>query len=168
MSKRNKCINSDFIKINDFFKDYPYPCRDLLSNTIPNNPYIPKDKLVCDHKYSLDKDQWRTIIIKYLDNLKEEILTGNPFKMPNRMGDLQAYKYKGGGIDWVKSKKLGKRIKYNNFFTGGFKPLIKWNRIPAKLYNKWYWVIKLVPGFSNKIGSMLLKNPSIINNYNET
>ena len=58
---RNKCLDSDYIKVNDFFKDYPYPCWDLMKNTVPINPYISKSKLVCDHRFSITKQLWKTI-----------------------------------------------------------------------------------------------------------
>jgi hypothetical protein len=162
----NKAINSDFITESDLYKQYPYPCYDLTKSTIPNNPYIPKDKLVCDHKYTLTKKEWKLIFRTYLKFLKLYLLEGHIYKIPQRLGHFQIKKYKGRTVNTASFHEDKIRI-HNNTALGGYKPILKWIRTTnaCALSNKWFWKLRPVRAFTRQRWDYLEENFKRINNY---
>lgn len=129
----------------DFFKFYPYKKQiPHPAGTVPF-PYVKKQDIVDNHKYSLDWFQWIEIINLYILLLKEDLQEGREIKFDGRLGLFQIKKIKCKRfLDRIKSKESGKRIfrgktEFDNYF---FK--LVWMRKNAKLFhNKWLWSVKL-------------------------
>lgn len=99
-------------------------------------PYIPQSQR-STHKYAINKVLWVQIIERYLQLIINEIiLKGKTFRMPSKLGVLQLVKFKGGGVDHVKTKRLHKQGKltgsnvarYSNIHTDGYGFKLKWYR----------------------------------------
>lgn len=166
----NKSVDSDFITLKDFYKEYPYPCYDVTSNTVPMAPYISKSKVVCDNKYSLSKREWMLIVKSYLKHLSLYILSGNVFKMPERMGLMEVRKYKAKKVDVQASLKAKKRVYHKNLHTGGYTIVWKWFRgsSQSSLLYKWHWEIRPMKKLNQLVNKFLKGDPSRINRINKT
>ena len=147
-----------------------YRYKTMYDNRISgvDKPYIPKSER-SEHDYALDKIEWAAIISRYLDLVLNEILIkGKTFRMPARLGLLQLVKFKGGGIDHIKTKRLhneGKLLKgevarYNNIHTNGYGVKLKWYRTShAKFINKYFYRVALTKGTKKYISSYFKENP---------
>jgi len=152
----------------DLYKEYEYKCQDHYGKTIPV-PYIKKQDLICDHKYSLDYPTWRLIIDTYVKYVKEYLYQGLAFKLPHRMGNLQIIKTKKGYIDYTKDV-LSKNGKLNitpNTHTDGYRGKIHWDRYNnnCSLKYKWLFKVKLTYSFRKEFAKRIFSNLNLINNF---
>jgi len=156
--------------LNDFYGQYMYPCYDVESSTIPINPYIPKEKLKCNHRYSCTKQEYKLIIKTYLKHLMMLLLHGYTFTLPKFMGKIVFEKYKGRFIDWPATKKAGKHVYKKNPQTGNFKSVLKWKKRykGCKLLYKNHWSFKTLSTFNKLKGEFLREDFNRMNKYNNT
>jgi len=171
----SKSYKSDYITLQDFYKQYNYPCQDLnkIKKGIVPLPYIPKDKINCNHKYSLTYKEWKTIIMKLFYYLVSYLLTGKDLELPFFMGHWRLKKYKPNRkhprIDLLHYMKTGEKkfIKFPE--TDGYEWLFKWKRSGknCKLKYKWHWKVKFIKSVSRRINQEINKNPSIIYRFTD-
>lgn len=146
-----------------------YRYKTMSDNRISGveRPYIPK-KERSTHKYAIDKILWTKIITRYLSLvLNEIILKGRTFRMPGKLGVLQLVKFKGGGIDYVKTKrlyhkgKLGKQAaRYTNIHTDGYGVKLKWYRAThAHFINKYFYKVRFTKGTKGYVSQYFNNNP---------
>ena len=162
MNRQNKWITGS-----DFYKQYPYPCWDINKSTIPI-PYIPKDKLKCEHKRALTFKQYNQILKYYTLHLMSYLLEGMRIKLPYWLGCIQfkkARKQRNNNVDFGHYQKTGE-IKYHlNRHTLGYKPVFKWmrNNKEARLYNKYMWTIRFVDKMKKRLSRTYLDDGTKIN-----
>lgn len=130
-------------------------------------PYIPQ-KERSTHKYAIDKIVWSKVIARYLELiLTEIILKGKVFRMPSKLGVLQLVKFKGGGIDYQKTKRLYKEGKieegvarHNNLHTNGYGVKLKWYRSThAHFKYKNLYKVSFGNTIKKQVSSYFKKNP---------
>lgn len=137
-----KSYEASWIGMSEFYKAYPYKCRDLNSNTIPMSPYFSKDETICDHRFSLTKREYTKIIKTYFKYVSQYLFTGQQYKLRESLGIFQIRKYKSNKrVDWVKTKTLDDgyiyyldKTKHSNYTT-----VVKWYRTKARFSFKWFW-----------------------------
>lgn len=151
-----------YITLADFYRSYPYKCRDINSSTIPMNPYFPKKEIDCNNKYSLTRQEWFSIINCYLKHLTYYIVQGNIYRLKRRLGVFQIVKYKGNPKpDWSEYNKT-KRIVYNNSGEAmGYDSAVKWYRnTNCSLAMRWFWIIWPLPTFRKIKSNFIQKDYS--------
>ncbi len=124
------------------YMDYSYKKNPdfSLTNTVPD-PYI-KGKDVSDHNFSMTYFDWKPIIDDYINCIGEVLTSGNTFKMPLFMGELELRKLKlKNGVDRVASQKEGKTVTRKGSDYDNCALRLKWIRDGryAKLSYKWHW-----------------------------
>lgn len=117
---------------------------------------------------SLSYLQWSNIIYNFNYAVRDYVLeTGNVFKLPWGFGEISILKKKRKKIlilpdgtekinlpiDWVKTRKAGKRIYNFNFHTDGFSFKWRWFNKTARLKYSRLWVFK-----PSRISSRMLKH----------
>lgn len=124
---------------------YPYKKNlEKGSNTVPD-PYIKAKDVVDNHEYSLDYEQWLSVITTYIELIAEDLKQGLKFKMPNRLGYLQIVKFKTNKlINLCVTTKHKKIVYYNNLMTENHFFKLKWHRqgTTASMKFKWHWSLK--------------------------
>lgn len=153
--------------LQEIYLEYTYKTRDLDSNTIPRY-YFPKSEIT-DHKYSLTYKEWSDVLKVLFKNILLYLLTGKKYKLPHRMGEIFLAKIKGGGIDWIKSKKLKKAVFHKNLHTNGFRPKVIWDRKKGKCIfkNRWLWKFNLTKSAWRIISQAIENNFNIMNNLTD-
>lgn len=167
-----KKYNSKYINFEDLYRKYNYPCWELTGdNTIPR-PYIPKDKLRCDHKYTLTFYQWKKIVYSLFKYLLMYLMSNKILKLPHGIGFLQIRKWKPKKykkMDYAHWRKTGE-IKYETFkYTQDYSPILKWSKGVGKTNFKYssYWRINFMSSAWKIIASTIEKNPSFIYRFND-
>jgi hypothetical protein len=161
--------------LKDFYKHYDYPCWDLslLDKNIVPLPYIPKEKVVCDHKYSLTYKQYKRLYHIFAEELFKYLLKGYTYEIPNYMGniDIRRFKKPYSFIDWPHYHKTGELKKVYNLSkeTQGFRPFLKWDNgyKICRLKFKKNWKINFPKSKWMKITKFLEDDLSNINNFND-
>lgn len=160
-------IKNKKITIKQLYQRYNYPCWDisLLEKNIVPLPYIPKDKVICDHKYSLTYTEWKKIVITLFANMMLLLETGLKIKLPHRIGLLQLKKIRGTSIDKIHLAKTGEIKKVRHVHTNGYKPILKWSRFnqDANFANKSLWKINFLKPRWRKLIRDIEKDFSKIN-----
>lgn len=155
-------------RIADIYLMYPYKCWDFNSTTIPK-PYVPKEEVVCGHQFSLTYKEFKTIIMVYLNYLKQYLLDGNEFKMPQMLGYLEFVKYKGRAVDYGHFHNNNKEIKlYINKHSEGYRPKLMWKRRQkdARLRYRWSWRMRPCTRFRNLIGKRIKEDLTFFQRLN--
>lgn len=149
--KFRKKYQPAWVGLKEMWAHYNYPCWDLtlLEKNIVPVPYAPKDKVNCNHKFSLTYKKWKKIVEVLCKYYVEYLLSGNPLKLPARMGSLQlkkwAYSDNYKSLDMVASAEQGKPVFSSMPQTMHRKPIIKWNRgKDCTLPKKYFWKINFV------------------------
>jgi len=142
-----KDYKASVITLRDFYKHYKYPCWDITKNTVPI-PYIPKEKLKCEHSRALTFKQYRTILRIYNKYFVMYLLSGLNIKMPFYMGEFRLFRFKPQKLtsfDINIYLKTNQKIYYKNRNTGGYFPLFRWQRAGrrSRLATRWVW--KCIP-----------------------
>lgn len=138
---------------------YPYKVNiPHPRNTVPT-PYVKKEEVV-EHKNSLNFYEWHDIISTYLDVIAEELVEGNEFQIPNRLGTLQIRKSKTARfLDRVKSTKDKLIYNYRNDCDNYVFNLIWYRRTKeAAVPLRWYWAIEPIRSFMRGIYETCEKN----------
>ena len=127
-TNQEKSLKRKRVTIHDFYRDYKYPCYDVMSNTVPQ-PYIPKTKLKCDNELACEYKTFDIIIQTFNRLLVEEhLLSGKAFRMPYKMGELVILKYKTDNNDKKAFLTDEAYRKFRNIHTDGYRPILKWKR----------------------------------------
>jgi len=125
----------------DLFYEYPYKQNIPHSlNTIPT-PYIKKEECIYN-TMTLDYNQWKAIVLRYLELICEDLKEGNTFKMPLMLGKLEIRKIKiSRFFDRVKSAKQEKQVFIKNNGHENRFLIIDWIRTyrEANFSFKWHW-----------------------------
>ena len=122
-----------------------------------------------DVKLSFDK--WKEIIYTYNYFFRDYLLeTGDRVKLPWGLGSFSINKKKMKKtvildgeekiimpVDWVKSKKAGKRIYYLNSHTDGYRYKWLWFMEDARIYQPGIWVFKPSRTSSRKLAEYIKK-----------
>lgn len=131
------------ITLRDFYTDYNYPCWDLtlLEKNIVPLPYVPKDKLKCDHKYALTYKEWRVIVMSLFKHLLIYLKEGYELKLPHNLGFFQLKKRKSKTLDKLHFVNTGEKKYKKHPETNDYKPIIKWDRYKTRIVfkNKSLW-----------------------------
>jgi hypothetical protein len=160
----------NFKTIADIYLMYPYRCWDVTGKTIPV-PYVPKDEIVCDHKYSLTYKEFKKIVMTYLKYLKKYLLTGVEYKMPQQMGYLQFVKFKSPAVDYGHFHRNNKEIRfYLNKHSQGYRPKLIWKRggNDARLKHRWSWRMRPCRGFKTLIHKSIISDPAFFFRLNNS
>ena len=72
-------------------------------NVVPI-PYVKKEDIVYN-EYTMDYNEWKKVIDRYLELLTESLSEGNTIKMPYRMGMLETKRFK------TKRARIGKNLR---------------------------------------------------------
>jgi len=175
--KFRKKYQSVYTGLKDIWAYYNYPCwdLDLLKKNVVPVPYAPKDKVNCNHKYSLTFKKWKQIIETLGKYYTEFLLSGRPLYLPAKLGSLQLKKWpygeKGKYFNPYKSAKAGKVVLDSSPENLHYRPLIKWNRGNAcDLPKKFFWKINFVKSKGapwKRIYDAMSNDLSIIHRLNE-
>lgn len=113
----------------DFFMRYPYKCSRINPNskTVPQ-PYIPKDKIDCDHDYSVEYKMYKAILQAYLRGVIRFIRDGGIYKMPAKMGFIRFFRFSGPVSDRELMAKRGVEIKSKRHHINGDRIGLEWNK----------------------------------------
>lgn len=117
--------------------------------------------------------KWKSIIYSYNQLFRDHILeTGDKIKLPWGLGSFSVSKRPTKrsvivdgeekiimAVDWVKSKKAGKRIYHLNTHTDGFRYKWMWFNRDARIYQCDIWVFKPSRVTSRKLAEYL-KRPN--------
>lgn len=167
-----KKYNSKYINFEDLYRKYNYPCWEKTNvNTVPR-PYIPKDLLKCDHKFTLTFSEWKKILYSLFKYMLIYLMTGKNLKLPHSLGYLQIRKWKPKKyrkMDYAHWRKTGE-IRYENFkYTQDYSPILKWHKGVKKTNFNFatYWRINFMSSAWKKIASTIEKNPSFIYKFND-
>lgn len=132
------------VSIIDFFYEYPYKQNIPHSgNTIPT-PYIKKEDCVYNNM-TLDYNEWRKIVLRYLELIMESLEEGNSFKLPLMLGILEIKKTKiKKFFDRVKSAKEGKQVYFKSNGLENRFIIIDWMRgyKEANFKFRWHWRLR--------------------------
>lgn len=147
------------VSLAEIYLHYPYKWWDVNSTTIPRKPYVPK-KDISDHKYKLDFKTWKLIVLTYMEELFEFLLSGDTFTIPLNMGLLKMTKYK---YDYPnKNENL---YKWCRKFTDGYFFKLVWinkGKFNIRLKNKSWFKLRLTQTKYKKIQKLIEKDRSII------
>ncbi len=155
--------SNNLITLKDFYSEhYKYPYYDLTSNTVPD-PYVKKDRLVFNHKYSLTWRQYRKLCKIYFKYLMEYLLSGLIVILPYYLGEWRfkkARKQRQNKVDFNHFNKTGEIKYFTNRHTLGYIPVFKWKRSPSKarIYTRKIWSWKFVAKSNKKISSYFLED----------
>lgn len=106
----------------------------------------------------VNRELYGKITQRFTDLVWERILEGDIFKPPGRMGEFQLVKIKAKKLyNLTLSKKLGKKIYYDNFHSDGCFVKLRWNKKQANFKNRFYWQFKLVRS-RTRLGENSIKN----------
>ena len=172
--KFRKDYQSIYTGLRDMWSEYTHPCWDLnlLEKNIVPVPYAPKNKVNCDHKYSLSYKKWVSIIDTLCKYYVEYLLSGKPLKLPARLGSLQIKKAKNSktsSLDTVATREKGKPVFAQFPQTLHHRPLIKWNRgKECYLPYKFFWKVNFVPKRWKRVYEATQKDFSTIDRFVET
>lgn len=160
------------INFEELYRKYNYPCYEITSiNTVPR-PYIPKEDLKCNHKYTLTFIQWKTIVYSLCKFLLLYLMSGKLLTLPHGLGTLQITKWKPKKykkMDYAHWRKTGEVI-YENFkYTENYSPFLKWDKGYRRKRFKFasYWKINFLHNSWKKIASTIEKNPSFIYRFSD-
>lgn len=152
----------DNIGYKDLYRDYPFKCQLLITNTVPD-PYIKKEDQNCDSEYRLTYLEWKKIIDLYVEYVIDYLKTGDVFKLPFRLGNLRLIQ---------NPKKF-----FLNFNTGkeerrttpiGFYLLWKRQSKDNGLFtHKWNWRVRLGKYAWRYLDNYFTENPSKLNNLHK-
>ena len=153
------------ITIKDFFSFYPYKKNiQTTGKTIPQ-PYIKKQDVIDDHKYSIDYTQWSAVVGDYIDIVTDTLLTGRDYELPNYLGRFQLRKYKTKRlINWQQSKLEGKKVYYRH--NDSLHIILKWYReyTMARFRYRFHWKIRMSNQLGQKIKKQTVKNKNYVYN----
>lgn len=157
--------------LKDIYLAYPHKCRDvdLESNTV-KLPYVKKEEVDCEHKMALTYEEFSIIAEELFDNIIEELKTGQPYKLPSKLGHFQLIKFKGGGTNWKTTHKYGKRKSYKNLESDGYGFKLLWmkqRRQNCYLNRKWLWRVNILRPRWFKLKEDFNNNMAFRNNLNE-
>lgn len=108
-------------------------------------------------RVDISYDQFNQIIRTCNEMIMEHVMeTGEKFRLPHGFGDISIHKWKPKRIkvrpdgkefnnlpiDWVKSRKLGKRVLQLNYHTGGYKFRWVWFVSTAKFRHSYVFSFK--------------------------
>jgi len=171
--KFRKDYQSAFISLRDLWQHYTHPCWDLnlLEKNIVPLPYAPKEKVNCDHKYSVSYKKWKSIIKTLCKYYTEYLLSGKPLELPARMGSLQLKKWKymeAKKLDTVATREAGKPVFSQSPQTLHFRPILKWNRgFNCTLPYKYFWKVNLMSSHWKRIWDEQEKDFSTLDRFSE-
>lgn len=141
------------ITIKDFYYFYPFkknPPYEVNSNNRPQ-PFVKKVDET-DEAYSMTYKKWKLIVDDYVELLKDYLMTGKQFDMPQMLGNLQLRKYKVfREIDWGETKKQGKKVYIRE--VDAVSILLKWYR--SRPYCKFAFQASWKLRMGNKLGRMI-------------
>lgn len=153
--------------LSELYKLYSYPCWDisLLEKNIVPVPYIPKDKINCNHKYSLEYNKWKEIVLCIFEHMCLYLLNGYELRLPHKLGILQLKKRRATSIDKIHLQKTGEVKRIRHIETNGYKPILKWSRFGKSAYfaNKGIWKINFLKTRWRSIIKEIQKDFSKIN-----
>lgn len=131
------------VSIIDFFYEYPYKQNiPHNTNTIPT-PYVKKEECVYNNM-TLDYNEWKAIIVRYLQLIMESLAEGETFKIPLMLGKLEVRKRKiVKFFDRIKSAKQEKQVYFKSNGLENRFLFIDWIRYyrEANFKFKWHWRI---------------------------
>lgn len=129
----------------DFFLKYPYKKNIILSaNTIPY-PYVKKSD-VSDHPMTIDYNEYRVIIERYLQMIGDDVINGIDYHPKGKIGFIGFKKFKFGNkglINYAKTRDQGKLIL--DMTRGQDKYGVKsaWERYKRSFVNRVSWRVKI-------------------------
>jgi nucleoid DNA-binding protein len=143
---RHKITPKDLYQFYTYKKNYP------VENNVVPIPYVKKEE-VTNHKNSLDYRQWIAIVEDYFEQIKNVLIEGNKFNLPEKLGTLviQVHQPKRL-VDRVKCRNFGE-TKHNNpkvLNDGGFLFKIKWDRKFCSIYDAIYWKADLINSYKKQ------------------
>lgn len=169
--------------IKDFFLMYPYKKNYKVKPGVVPRPYVPKDQVVEDHKFSLDSHQYYSIIKIFFEELVKYLMEGRTYTFSNRLGDLYIKKVKptNSPISFSATIKKIKKLMGNE--DASFKEVMAYkkehnlpfskadnrhtdNMLPKTVWNKtnkvylgrcWKWEWSKIP--KNYISNLLMEDP---------
>lgn len=127
-------------------------------------------------------DKWKSIIYSFNYLFRDHILeTGDKIRLPWGLGNFSVSKkkskrfvtykekeYVNMPIDWVKTRKAGKKIYHLNSHTDGFRYKWIWFNSDARFYQSAIWVFKPSRISSRKLAEYLKRpNSSYSQMYRE-
>lgn len=93
--------------------------------------------------YDIPSSLYEELCYSYFKELRDDILNGKMVTLPYRLGTIAVTKYKAKlykerlvGVDYVLTKKYGKKILFTNEHTSGYMYKFKWSKINAIVKNK--------------------------------
>jgi len=155
------------IILEDIYLQYPYKDVDVKENTVPK-PYVPYDQ-ISDHKWKLTYKEWKKIISIYLREWLKYLMTGQRYKLDNKLGDVQIMKYKPKKkrLNLGATLKTGKKVYHNNLHTNNYCPIFIWHREHVRFPFKWHWRFRLTKKAFGIISDNLKEDFTAINRYIE-
>lgn len=122
------------------------------------------DKKLGNTKYAVTKDEFKKILTTFHDCVRQDVLNGEVFKFPGRLGYLIITKRKTNleykKIDYHKLLTTGYRVTHFNEHTSGYRMRISWIRKGVVLNNvKYYSFIPERTHFKRALAK-ILKSPN--------
>jgi len=139
-----------------------------LTNTVPD-PYI-KSSECTDTPLSISYFDWKPIIDDYINCIGEVLISGNNFKIPLFMGEIQLRKIKMKTvIDRIASKKEGRSVERKGTDCDNYVLRIKWSRgnKEAKLSYKYHWTAYANTSLLKKAYARCENDYTYINNFRD-
>lgn len=133
------------IGLKQLYKDYPYKCQIITTNTVPV-PYIKQEDQDCDSRYSISYRDYVTIIRAYAKIVLQYLLNGATLKLPHRMGNLCLELLTNSYYKDFQQTTKGNVVKSKSTKLGGDSILLRWYRkkkSESVMTNKWKWRIRL-------------------------
>lgn len=168
--RKKKAYQASYIGIKDLFKHYKYPCWDfdLLDKGIVPVPYVAKEKVICDHEYSLEYSEWKDIVDTLVHYLTSYLFSGKPLILPESLGTILIEKFKSKNrklVDYAIWRQTGE-VKFRNFpQTQYYSPAIRWRKRgkEARFKFKSHWKLRFLPKPIKRLAQILEKDYSKIN-----
>lgn len=157
------------ITLPDIYLKYPHKCQEIYGNTVPI-PYVPKQEITCNHKYSIEYKLWKKVISCYFKHVITYLLQGDIFVIPTRLGRLQIkkYRYSKGFLKFIRKKgekTIIKRVK--NIHTDNQVAEIRWYKPNAYLQYKNYFKFRATHAFKKRLKEYIFKDFNNINKYTD-
>lgn len=178
----------------DFYLAYPYKKqREKKGNTIQARPYV-KQVDVTDHEFSLDYDQWKTIIKCYLEVILESLFEGHSYMFSSMIGELRLVKMpytqnrdlvdygatikkyiSKYNVDWMTAKRMLKEdetpdiVLHDNRHSREYIVKLRWRRKRGYVFSwKNDWFFQMSKEIGIKINKFLKSNIYAINKIAES
>lgn len=172
--RKKSNYQGSYIGLREMFKDYPYPCWDfdLLDKGIVPVPYVPKERVICNHEYSLEYKEWKEIVDTLVDYLSKYLFTGKKLYLPHRLGVLYIEKFKARNrklVDYAIWRKTGE-VKFRNFpETQYYSPALRWDKFVSASRFKFssHWMVRFLPKPTKQLAQLLNKDFSLINRFSD-